>query len=58
MTILNTLSDDQRDFIVRLPFRAGIWVSRADASGGDESQVQEERVLHNLLEGFAVEVIG
>jgi len=58
MDILNNLTDEQRDLIIRLPFRAGIWVSEADETGGAESQMREEQVLHNLLEGFAADVFG
>ncbi|MGH1399243.1 MAG: hypothetical protein ACRBCT_08530 [Alphaproteobacteria bacterium] len=58
MDILEQLSAEQRDLLVRLPYRAGLWVSEADKTGGDESDAQERRVLHGLLHGFAGDVFG
>lgn len=58
MDILEQLSDEQRDLIFRLPYRAGMWVSLADRTGGDESQAREEQVLHGLLHGFSGQVFG
>ncbi len=58
MTILSVLSDSQRNNIVSLPYRVGIWVSESDAGGGDHSDEREIQALTNILNGFAEEVFG
>ncbi len=58
MTILNVLSDDQRDNIVSLPYRVGIWISESDHSGGDHSDAREIQALGNILNAFSEELFG
>ena len=58
MTLLSVLSDSQRDNIVSLPYRVGVWVSESDSSGGDHSDAKEIQALTNILNGFAEEVFG
>lgn len=58
MTVLNTLSPQHRDLIVKLPYRVGYWVSESDATGGDEASDKELQALHNILDGFSYQVFG
>lgn len=58
MSFLDNLTDTQRDVLVSLPYRAGLWVSLSDTSGGDEADMRERQVLSDLIEGFAEQVFG
>ena len=56
--ILDSLTENQRQCIVSLPYRAGLYVSQSDQSGGDAASDNEVRVLENLIYGFADGVFG
>lgn len=56
MSFLDDLSADQRQMLVSLPYRVGIYVSQSDVSGGADSDAQELQALSNILGGFAGEV--
>lgn len=58
MTVLNSLSDNQKKIITRLPYRVGLWVSESDTTGGDEAAQKEQQALHNIIEGFSGQVFG
>lgn len=58
MSFLETLTPDQRNIIVSLPYRVGLWVSDSDSSGGDEANTHEIQALSNILHGFAEEMFG
>ncbi len=58
MSFLEQLSDDQTSLIVALPYRAGLYISQSDQSGGDESDEEEAQVLADLIAGYAAEVFG
>ncbi len=58
MSLLDDLTKDNRETIIRLPYRVGLWVSQADTTGGQEAADQEVQALSNIIEGFAHEVFG
>ena len=58
MTFLNQLTPEQKDTLISLPYRVGLWVSQADSSGGDESDAREQQALSAILHGFAEEMFG
>jgi hypothetical protein len=57
-TFLDRLTPDQRNTIVSLPYRVGLWVSDSDSSGGDEASRHERQVLSNIIHGFTEEMFG
>lgn len=46
-------SPEDRAFLVALPYRVGLWISRSDRSGGDESAQAEQAALENMVIFFA-----
>lgn len=58
MSFLETLTDNQRHILVSLPYRAGLWVSQSDKSGGGDSDARELQVLDNIISGFAADMFG
>ncbi len=58
MSFLDELTLDQRQLLVRLPYRVGLWISQSDATGGEASDAREMQALSNILHGFAEEVFG
>ncbi len=58
MSFLETLNRDDRDLIISLPYRVGLWISHADDAGGDSADDEEAKALENILDGFTREVFG
>ncbi len=58
MSFLDQLTADQRDIVVSLPYRVGLWVSDSDKSGGNEASLHEMQALSNIIHGFAEEMFG
>jgi hypothetical protein len=58
MSFLDQLTPDQRESMISLPYRVGLYVSQSDKSGGDESNEKEAQALSNILQGYAQEVFG
>ena len=58
MNFLDNLTDNQRETLVSLPYRVGVWVSKSDNVGGGESDAQELQVLGNIINGFASDMFG
>jgi len=56
--VLQNLTDNQRQRLVSLPYRAGLYVSQSDQSGGDAANENERRALENLIYGFADGMFG
>lgn len=52
MSYLDHFTDDEKSFLIRLPYRAGLWVSASDTTGGDESDEAEKQALANIVRGF------
>tara|TARA_B100001989_G_scaffold250260_1_gene227033 strand:+ start:914 stop:1474 length:561 start_codon:yes stop_codon:yes gene_type:complete len=58
MNFLDELTADQRDLIVSLPYRVGLYVSESDQTGGDESDAEEMEALESIITAYAGEVFG
>lgn len=58
MSFLDDLPSDQRELIISLPYRVGVWVSHADDAGGEEADDEEKVALSNILHGFTTDVFG
>ncbi len=58
MSFLDQLSEDQRKLLVSLPYRVGLFISRSDSTGGDDSDDAEMQALDDLITGYSQEVFG
>lgn len=58
MSILDTLSEQDKNMVTRLPYRVGLWVSQSDDSGGDDADEEELSALENIIAGFTEDVFG
>ncbi len=52
MAYLDHFSAEQRDLLIKLPYRAGLWISNSDTTGGDESEAAERQALAAIVRGF------
>lgn len=46
------LSPSDRELLVRLPWRVGMWVSSSDDQGGDAASAAEAQALASIIVGF------
>lgn len=53
MAVLNDLSTEDQELIIRLPFRVGMWIGQSDQSGGDESAAREREALSTIVAAYA-----
>lgn len=53
MPYLDKFTEEERDLLVSLPFRTGVWVSHSDDSGGDESAEAEMEAMRGIIMGYA-----
>lgn len=53
MSYLERFAPKQRELIVSLPYRVGLWISESDTSGGDEADEAERQALHLMMTGYA-----
>ena len=53
MVALDSFTNEQRELLVALPYRVGLWVSESDKTGGDESDEAEMQALETIVTGFA-----
>lgn len=58
MNFLDGLSQSQRDLLVGLPYRVGLYVSQSDESGGDESDEAEMVALESIVVAYSQEIFG
>lgn len=58
MTFLHQLSNDDRELLISLPYRVGVWVSHVDDHGGDEAHDEERKALASIIDGFTRDVFG
>lgn len=58
MDVLNKLTAQEKMLVVSLPYRAGLWVSAADETGGEEAHEKELTALSNIVQGFSAMVFG
>ena len=57
-SFLDDLTDAQRTLLTRLPYRAGLYLSRADMTGGADADAAEMAALAGIVEAYATEVFG
>lgn len=53
MGFLKEFSKDERVMLASLPYRVGLWVSSSDATGGSDSDKEEEAALERAITGIA-----
>ena len=58
MNFLDQLMPDQRNLLVSLPYRVGLYISQSDQSGGDESDQAEMDALSSIVIAYSQEVFG
>lgn len=58
MSFLDNLTASQREMVISLPYRVGLWVSGSDLVGGGDSVQRELQALTAVLHGFAEETFG
>lgn len=58
MTFLQQLPNDDRELLISLPYRVGVWLSHIDDHGGDEADDEEKRALASIIDGFTRDVFG
>ena len=51
--VLPNLTDNQLYRLTSLPYRAGLFISASDKTGGDDSDEQELRAIESLIYGFS-----
>ncbi len=52
MSYLEKFTEEQRDLIVSLPYRTGLWVSESDDGGDDDADAAEMQALENIIMGY------
>ncbi len=52
MGYLDKFTDKEKALLIKLPYRAGLWISSSDTTGGDESDAAEKQALANIVRGF------
>jgi|JI10StandDraft_1071094.scaffolds.fasta_scaffold149328_2 hypothetical protein len=52
MAYLDHFNEEQRELLIKLPYRAGLWVSVSDTTGGDDSDEAEKMALANIVRSF------
>lgn len=52
MAFLEEFSQSERDGIVALPYRVGLWVSHSDSSGGSDADEKELQALETAISGM------
>ena len=58
MSFLNDLPEQDKELIISLPYRVGVWISHSDDVGGEEADENEKTALNNILAGFTQDVFG
>jgi hypothetical protein len=53
MPYLERFTPDERELLVSLPYRVGLWVSQSDNTGGTEASAAEMQALENIVMAFA-----
>lgn len=58
MSVFDAMMMEQKNLIVALPYRVGLFISKSDDAGGDGAQDKELQTLSNIIDGFARDVFG
>jgi hypothetical protein len=56
--MLSVLSENEREIVISLPYRVGLWIGASDSTGGDDSNTQEKQALESIISGFTQDVFG
>ena len=52
MTILDRFTAADRELLIALPYRAGLWIGDSDETGGSEASAAEMQALESIVTGF------
>lgn len=52
MAYLDNFSDDEKQLLIRLPYRAGLWIGASDTTGGTDSSAAEKQAIAGIVRGF------
>jgi hypothetical protein len=50
MAFLEQFSEPEKALLVALPYRAGLWISQSDSTGGGTADAQEQKALAQIIE--------
>jgi hypothetical protein len=53
MTDINVFTKEERDLLVALPYRTGLWLSQCDDAGGHEASGAELEALDKIVLGYS-----
>jgi hypothetical protein len=51
--ILDQFTEEQRAFLIALPYRTGLWISQCDMTGGEEADLREREALEIIVTAFS-----
>lgn len=43
------IRDEYKEFLIRLPYRVGFWISRSDQAGGDDADRMEMQMIETMI---------
>ena len=52
MTVLEQFSAAERNMLMALPYRAGLWIGESDKTGGEAAGAAEMQALESIVTGF------
>lgn len=52
MAYLDNFTDDEKALLIRLPYRAGLWIGASDTTGGKDSNEAEKQAIAGIVRGF------
>lgn len=52
MAFLDQFDDKQKAFLIALPYRTGLWISKCDDTGGDEAEARELDALETIVRSY------
>ncbi|MFP4314405.1 MAG: hypothetical protein ACLFR0_08780 [Alphaproteobacteria bacterium] len=58
MSFLDTLPAADRELLISLPYKVGVWLSHVDERGGEEADQEEKDALASIINGFTRDVFG
>lgn len=53
MDFLEMLEEEEKELLIKMPYRVGYWVSQSDTTGGDESDEKELQALATIVRGYS-----
>lgn len=49
MAFLEAFTEEEKEILISVPYKAGIWVSQADSTGGEGADDKEKAALENII---------